>query len=85
MADKVGLSSVPDDANLIEWLNSLYVDANNELLDYLKEWNEVVDMTKEDNDPIEWAYARLLNNLSSLDNPKLIRMLSAFIWNMSPK
>lgn len=83
MTDHIGLDAVPDDENLIKWLRVKFGLANVELLEYQQEFNEVVELTKENDEPIEFAYARLLNNLATKTEPELIRMLSAFIWRFS--
>lgn len=83
MTGHVGLHSVPDDKDLAKWLRSLLIEANEEFLVYFNEWQEVVEMTEESKEPEEWAYARLLNNLATLDQPKLIRLFSAAIWRIN--
>lgn len=80
MPDDVGLESVPNDAEIVGWLNHRFSEHSEQLVNYLREFNEVVELTRSDGEPIEFAYARLLNNLALLDSPKVLNMLAAMIW-----
>lgn len=80
MDRRIGIDPVPDDADMIKWLLKKYQDADAELLEYLHEYQKVVQLEIDENEPPAFTYARLLNNLAKCDQPKLIRMLSAMIF-----
>ena len=82
MPDRVGLNPVPDDAKFSEWLEELLEAASNEKDFLLEEFVDVVKYGAENGDPKIWGYARLLNHLATLDQPLLIRILSAAIWQI---
>ena len=83
MSDRrVGLEAAPDDAQLEEWLGQKLDAANEEKEEILRDFIDMVKMGIDDGEPWLWGYARLLNFLSTLDSPKLIRVLSAAIWEI---
>lgn len=78
----VGPIPVPNDTNLADFLTKLRHEATLELEVLLSEFSEVIDYGKEEGEPEEFAYARLLNQLATIETPKLIRILSAAIWRI---
>lgn len=76
----VGLEAVPDDEDMVKWLRVKSNLAHLELLKYLEEYKEIVEYGESQEEPKEFAYARLLNNLATIEQPELIKMLSAAIY-----
>lgn len=70
----------PSDEDLVKWLRAKFYTSQVELLQYQAEFNEVMQITNSEDNPVEFGYARLLNNLAEMDQPKLIRLLSVFMW-----
>lgn len=86
MTNESGLSpvpNIPDDESMVNYLNKLFAEANEEYWVIYHEFQEVVEMTKENGEPIEFAYARLLNHLADMDAPVILRALSSVIWRFS--
>ena len=81
-SDPPGLESVPDvpDEEMVKWLRAKFYLSKVELLKYLSEFVEVMQVVNNEDDPVEFGYARLLNNLATLEKPQLVRMLSAMLW-----
>ena len=77
-----GLEAVPNvpDEEMVKWLRMKFYTSKVELLQYQVELAEVMQVLHSKDDPPEFGYARLLNNLSAMDQPRLIRMLSALLW-----
>ena len=80
--DPPGLESVPDvpDEEMVKWLRAKFYLSKVELLKYQSEFVEVMQVVNNEDDPVEFGYARLLNNLATLEKPQLVRMLSAMLW-----
>lgn len=76
------LESVPNvpDEELIKWLRVKISTARVEVVQYKVEFAEVINTLVKDDEPVEFGYARLLNNLATKEKPELIRMLSALMW-----
>lgn len=83
MAPIESVPHIPDDETMVKYLNGRYAEGNEEFLVIFNEFQEVVQLTKDNGEPIEFAYARLLNHLAELDAPVLLRALSAIIWRNS--
>lgn len=71
---------VPTDDHLAEKLRERIQLAIDEASEFLEEYRDVVEYSKGRGEPEEFAYARLLNHLAEVDNPRLIKILSAFIY-----
>ncbi|UOW93398.1 hypothetical protein SEA_LABELLE_73 [Mycobacterium phage Labelle] len=82
MERRVGLEAAPDDAQLEDWLGQKIDSANEEMEEILGDFVDMVKLSMDDGDPWLWNYARLLNFLATLDNPKMIRVLSAALWTI---
>lgn len=83
MADRrVGLEAAPDDAQLEEWLGQKIDSASDEMEEILGDFVDMVKLSMDDGEPWLWNYARLLNYLATLDNPKMIRVLSVALWTI---
>lgn len=82
MTRRVGLEAAPDDAQLEEWLGQKIDAASNEMEEILGDFVDMVKLSMDDGDPWLWNYARLLNFIATLDNPKMIRVLSAALWTI---
>lgn len=83
MTKRIGVDPVPDDEDLVKWLNERFKSSDEEYKTIFTEFQEVVSLTRENGEPIEFAYARLLNRLATLDAPVILRALSAVIWRFS--
>jgi len=81
-SDPPELESVPDvpDEEMVKWLRAKFYVSKVELLKYQSEFVEVMQVVNNEDDPVEFGYARLLNNLATLEKPQLVRMLSAMLW-----
>ena len=81
-SDPPELESVPDvpDEEMVKWLRARFYISKVELLKYQSEFVEVMQVVNNEDDPVEFGYARLLNNLATLEKPQLVRMLSAMLW-----
>ena len=81
-SDPPELESVPDvpDEEMVKWLRAKFYLSKVELLKYQSEFVEVMQVVNNEDDPVEFGYARLLNNLATLEKPQLVRMLSAMLW-----
>ena len=81
-SDPPELESVPDvpDEEMVKWLRTKFYVSKVELLKYQSEFVEVMQVVNNEDDPVEFGYARLLNNLATLEKPQLVRMLSAMLW-----
>ena len=81
-SDPPELESVPDvpDKEMVKWLRTKFYVSKVELLKYQSEFVEVMQVVNNEDDPVEFGYARLLNNLATLEKPQLVRMLSAMLW-----
>lgn len=81
-SDPPELESVPDvpDEEMVKWLRAKFYISKVELLKYQSEFVEVMQVVNNEDDPVEFGYARLLNNLATLEKPQLVRMLSAMLW-----
>ncbi|AKU45361.1 hypothetical protein MADRUGA_71 [Mycobacterium phage Madruga] len=82
MERRVGLEAAPDDAQLEDWLGQKIDSASEEMEEILGDFVDMVKLSMDDGDPWLWNYARLLNFLATLDNPKMIRVLSAALWTI---
>lgn len=79
---RVGLEAAPDDAQLEEWLSQKIDEASEEMEEILRDFVDMVKMSMDDGEPWLWNYARLLNYLTTLDDPKRIRVLSVALWTI---
>ena len=81
-SDPPELESVPDvpDEEMVKWFRAKFYISKVELLKYQSEFVEVMQVVNNEDDPVEFGYARLLNNLATLEKPQLVRMLSAMLW-----
>ena len=75
------IGSVPPDAELVRWLQEKIDEATYQAKNLSDEYFEVVQLCVDDQEPPEFAYARLLNRLRELKEVDLIRILSAFMWH----
>ena len=82
MDRRVGLEAAPDDAQLEEWLGQKIDAASEEMEEILGDFIDMVKMGMDSGEPWLWNYARLLNFLATLDNPKMIRVLSVALWTI---
>lgn len=79
---RIGLHQVPDDEAIEDFLFKLLKEAKGELGTLITEFDEVLEYGDEEGLPKIFGYARLLNHLSEVKKPELIRMLSAAVWAM---
>lgn len=79
---RVGLEAAPKDEDLVDWLSDKLEKADNELEEIVSTLADVMEYGKEEGEPYLFGYARLLNHLTSLNQPKLIRVLSAALWQL---
>lgn len=82
--DRVGLTPIPTDANVDQFLEDLWREHSQELERLLGDMKRTIEQTEDDGEPAMFAYGKLLNYLASDEakRPKLIRLLAAAIWEL---
>ena len=78
--DRVGFKRLPDDANIEDWLNKLFLEYRAEMDQFGIELVETIQQTNKDEEPRIFAFAKMLNKLATMDKPQLIKILSAVMW-----
>lgn len=81
MTKRIGVDPVPDDAEKEQWLQDKLKTATELAKQLADGFEDAAQYSKEQNEPEIFAYARLLNHVAGLDQPTLIRILSAFVWH----
>lgn len=82
MTDKfVGLEAAPSDDELVAWLRHKKAMSGLAVVQYVQEFEGVYNMTVGNDEPKEFAFARLLNNLATLESSDVLHMLAAMIWD----
>jgi len=82
MERHVGLTPIPTDANVEEFLEELWLEHYEELATILSELQQTIAQTEDAGEPAIFAYGKLLNYLASSEvmKPTLIRLLAASLW-----
>jgi hypothetical protein len=85
MDRRVGLTPVPDNANVEAFLQSVAEDHDQELFHVLVDMKATIEQTHEAGEPAIFAYGKLLNFLASdkLTDPDRLKLLAAALWELS--
>jgi hypothetical protein len=93
MGDVIGLTPVPDDKSLSEFIQEVIVQDNNYLVDTLEELQDVIESLQENNNYSNFAYAKLLNylnpnferadDLEPITQNELIHLCAASLWYLN--
>ena len=81
----MGLTPVPSDDQLSEWLQQ-QIDENDEILYVvLGDLQLSIEDKKEKGEPVNFSYGKLLNYLASehFTEPDRIRLLAAALWELA--
>lgn len=83
MAGRVGLTPVPDDEELIQFLTGM-IAADADLCDHhIIELRETIEETLKSEEPIEFAYARMINFLAEgIEVRELAHLCAAAMWRL---
>ena len=82
MAGHIGLIPVPDDEELSDFIRKM-IENDSEACDrHTAELAETIEVTQEAEEPEEFAYARMLNFLESLEDKDLIHLCAASLWRI---
>ena len=79
---RIGPVPVPDDENLSEFIKGIIQQNHSIVVEKLGELGDTVRETLSENQPKEFAYAKLLNYLSAQDTPELIHLCAASLWKL---
>lgn len=81
----VGLTPIPTDANVTEFLQQLWAEHNEQLSTIVGELQQTIAQTEDVGEPDIFAYGKLLNYLASSEvtKPDLIRLLAAALWELA--
>lgn len=78
--NRVGLTPVPDDTDIVKFLEKIKEDSSFKVNALVEEFEEVVHYGQEEGEPEIFAYARLLNHLAMVEHGDLIRMLATMVY-----
>lgn len=81
---RVGVTPVPNDADIESFLSELCGENNDDLQTILADMKNTIIQTENAGQPCIYAYGKLLNFLASdaLSEPKMVRLLAAAIWEL---
>ena len=83
MAGHIGLVPVPDDGELSDFIRKMIVSDSEQCDRHTAELAETVEVTREMEEPEEFAYARMLNFLAdNLEQKELIHLCAAALWRI---
>ena len=82
MAGHIGLVPVPDDGELSDFIRKMIVSDSEQCDRHTAELAETVEATREMEEPEEFAYARMLNFLESLEEKDLIHLCASALWRI---
>ncbi|ACI12479.1 hypothetical protein PBI_DAMIEN_59 [Mycobacterium phage Damien] len=83
MAGHIGLTPVPDDGELSEFIQKM-IDSDQETCDrHMGDLAETVEFTVRDSEPETFAYARMVNFLTdSMEAGELVHLCAAALWRL---
>ena len=85
MIRHIGLTPVPKDANIEEFLNNVIKENREEMESFLKELIKTVAETETSGQPSSFAYGKMLNYLAreeSVTQTWLINMFASAMWEL---
>ena len=83
MNDFIGLSPAPKDEDLLEFLKTLVQKDRRSLEETITELLKTIVETRETDQPISFAYAKLLNYLSQgIQYRELVHLCAAALWRL---
>jgi hypothetical protein len=78
----VGPRALPDDADVKIFLAELIKERREILENVLQELSDTVDETLKGEQPVEFAYGKLLNYLAAQKGPEIIYLCAAALWEL---
>jgi hypothetical protein len=85
MVRRIGLTPVPDDADVTKFLENVRSENSQEMEAFLAELKKTLQETENSGQPEVFAYGKMLNYLAteeSVTQPWLINILAAALWEL---
>ena len=84
MEKRVGFQIVPEDVNVAEFLEEIKTAHEDKLEGILQQLLDTIKETKNNNQPVIFAYGKLLNYLASgtLSELEVHKILAAALWEL---
>ena len=83
MGNIVGLTAVPEDDDLVDFIKSLIRNHRGLLLITKEELQETLAQTEEAGEPQVFGYAKLMNFLAQgIAEPDLVNLCAAALWEL---
>lgn len=84
MDKRIGFQVVPDDVNIAEFLEETKSGHEDRLEEILQQLLDTIKETKNNNQPVIFAYGKLLNYLASgaISEPDIHKILAAALWEL---
>lgn len=78
---RIGLKPVPDDADIAKFLAKTMEEYTQKTNATIKQLEETLEQTIQDEQPPIFAFGKMLNYLATLEKPELIELLAGSLWS----